>query len=138
MNTQKFEINEIIKRYNLDIAEVADVLFPSVRYRKQALERILRGEASLNTEQLYALAKHVGVLVSDFFTVSSWKASTENGTLIFNKDEYKVKINYGGAWLSVYKNNELIKQEMFTPSLTLEEFINHINNLIKNYENEQL
>lgn len=136
MTSQKFDINKIIKRYNLDVTEVADALFPSVRYRKQALERILRGEASLDTEQLYALAELAGVLVSDFFSVDSWKASTENGALTFTKNEYKVKINYDGAWLSIYKDNNLIKQEMFTPSLTLEDFITHINNLIKNYENE--
>ena len=133
---QKFEISKIIEKYNLDLDDVAKVLFPSVRYRKQALDRILRDEASINTEQLHALADFIGVLVSDLFTISSWKGSMEDNCLIFVKGMYKAKLNYNGAWLSIYKDNNLIKQEMFTANLTLEDFINHIDNLINTYENE--
>nr|DAW00973.1 MAG TPA: transcriptional regulator, HTH_3 family, Transcriptional Regulaator, Strucutral.9A [Caudoviricetes sp.] len=132
---QEFNINRVIEYYKLDVNEVAEALFPNVRYKKLALDRVLKGEAAINTEQLQALAKIAGVLTSDLFNIDSWKGSAEDGCLTFLKGEYKAKLNYNGAWLSLYKNNELIKQEMFTPNMTLDEFIKHITELTINSNN---
>lgn len=132
---QEFNINKVIEHYKLDVNEVAEALFPNVRYKKLALDRVLKGEAVINTEQLQALAKIAGVLTSDLFNIDSWKGSTEDSCLTFLKGEYKAKLNYNGAWLSLYKNNELIKQEMFTPNMTLNEFIRHITELTINSNN---
>ena len=54
---QNFNINKVIEHYKLDTEEVASTLFPHVRYQKLALDRVLKGEACLNTDQLQALAK---------------------------------------------------------------------------------
>lgn len=132
---QEFNITKVIELYKLDVNEVAEALFPNVRYKKLALDRVLKGEATINTEQLQALAKLAGVLTSDLFNIDSWKGSTEDGHLTFLKGDYKAKLNYNGAWLSLYKNNELIKQEMFTPNMTLDEFIQHITELTINTNN---
>lgn len=129
---QKFNITEVIECYKLDVNDVAEVLFPNVRYKKLALKRVLDGEATINTEQLQALADLAGVLISDLFHIDEWKGSTEDGCLTFLKGDYKVKLNYNGAWLSLYKNTELLKQEMFTPNMTLNEFISHITKLTTN------
>lgn len=133
--TQEFNITKVIELYKLDVNEVAEALFPNVRYKKLALDRVLKGEAYINTEQLQALAKLTGVLISDLFNVDNWKGSAEDGCLTFLKGDYKAKLNYNGAWLSLYKNNELIKQEMFTPNMTLDEFIQHITELAINPNN---
>ena len=38
--------------------------------------------------------------------------------------------------LSIYKNNELLEQKISNvPDMTMEEFINYIDNFIKNHEN---
>lgn len=132
---QEFNINKVIEYYKLDVNEVAEALFPTVRYKKLALDRVLKGEATINTEQLQALAKIAGVLTSDLFSIDSWKGSAEDGCLTFLKGEYKAKLNYNGAWLSLYKNNELINQEMFTPNMSLDEFIKHITELTINSNN---
>lgn len=132
---QEFNITKVIEYYKLDVNDVAEALFPNVRYKKLALDRVLKGEASINTEQLQALAKLAGVLTSDLFNIDSWKGSAEDGCLTFLKGDFKAKLNYNGVWLSLYKNNELLKQEMFTPNMTLEEFIAHITELTITYNN---
>ena len=132
---QEFNITKVIEYYKLDVNDVAEALFPNVRYKKLALDRVLKGEASINTEQLQALAKLAGVLTSDLFNIDSWKSSAEDGCLTFLKGDFKAKLNYNGVWLSLYKNNELLKQEMFTPNMTLEEFIAHITELTITYNN---
>lgn len=137
MNMEKqFDINKIIAYYKLDPQDLAKVLFPFVKYQKQALERIIRGEAELNVTQIEKLASYIGVLVTDLFSIDTWKSATEDNCLTMLKGDYKVKLNYNGVYVSIYKNNELIYQELANmPSMTINEFIDFLNNFIKNYEN---
>lgn len=133
---QRFNINNILEYYKLNPEDLAKVLFPSVKYPKQAFDRILKGEASLDTIQLERLANHLGILVTDLFSVNTWGGSSEDGCLILIKGNYKVKLNYNGVYMSIYHNNDLIYQKFSNiPAMTIAEFINYLNNFIKNYEN---
>ena len=64
---KQFNIDEIIKHYKLDAEDLSRVLFPSVKYPKQAFDRVLKGETNLDIGQIEKLASHIGVLVSDLF-----------------------------------------------------------------------
>ena len=76
------------------------------------------------------------VLVTDLFSANTWKGSSEDGCLTMLKGEYKVKLNYKGVYVSIYKNNELIHQKLSNvPDMTVNEFINYLDNFIKNHEN---
>lgn len=131
---QKFDINKVIEHYNLNVDEVAEALFPNVRYKRSALGRVLSGEATIDTEQIQKLASLAGVIVSDLFMFDDWKGSSEDGCITFIKGEYKAKLNYNGAYLTLYKGAEIIAKEITAAnSLSINSFINHINDLIKNY-----
>lgn len=133
---ESFNINSIIEHYKLNIESLAKILFPTVKYPKQAFDRILKGEASLNIIQIESLANYIGVLVSDLFSMDTWKSSTENEYLTLIKGQYKVKLNYNGAFISIYKNDVLIDQKISNiPSMTIQEFIHFLDNIIKDYEN---
>lgn len=133
---ESFNINSVVEYYKLNKEDLAKVLFPAVKYPKQALDRILKGEGNLDIVQVEKLANYIGVLVTDLFSVNTWKGSTEDECLILLKGQYKAKLNYNGVYLSVYKNNVPIVQSISNvPNMTIQEFINFLNNLIKNYEN---
>ena len=131
---QKFDINKVIERYKLDVNEVAEVLFPNIRYKQSALKRVLNNEASLDTTQIEKLANLAGIVVSDLFTFEDWKGSSEDGCIIFIKGDFKAKLNYNGVYLTLFKGTDIIAKEVTAAnSLSINSFINHINNLINNY-----
>lgn len=133
---EHFNINNVIERYKLNTEDLAKALFPTVKYPKQAFDRILKGEANLDIIQIERLADHIGVLVTDLFSIDTWKGFSEDGYLTLRKGQYKVKLNYNGVYLSIYKDNVLIEQSISNiPNMTVQEFINFLDNLIKNYEN---
>ena len=133
---EQFNIGNVIEHYKLNTEDLAKVLFPTVKYPKQAFDRVLKGEANLDITQVERLASYIGVLVTDLFSANTWKGSSEDGCLVMLKGEYKVKLNYNGVYVSIYKNNNLISQNLSNvPSMTVQEFINYIDNFIKNYEN---
>ena len=133
---QKFDINRVIERYDLNREDVAKVLFPHAKYYKFAFDRVLKGEASLNTEQLEALAKLAGVMIHDLFTFEDWKGSSEDGCVVLLKGDYKVKLNYKGVYVSLYKGTNLIHQELSLKSMSMDEFTEYINQII-NKQNQQ-
>ena len=133
---EQFNINSVIEHYKLNTEDLAKVLFPTVKYPKQAFDRVLKGETDLDIKQVETLASHIGVLVTDLFSAGTWKGSTEDDCLTMLKGDYKVKLNYNGVYLSIYKDNVLIEQKISNvPDMTIQEFINFLDNLIKNYEN---
>ena len=134
---EQFNINNVIEHYKLNTEDLAKMLFPTVKYPKQALDRILKGESNLDITQVEKLANYIGVLVTDLFSANTWKGSAaEDGCLTLLKGQYKAKLNYNGVYLSIYKDNVLIEQKISNvPDMTIQEFINFLDNLIKNYEN---
>ena len=132
---EQFNINNVIEHYKLNTEDLARVLFPTVKYPKQALDRILKGEANLDIVQVEKLANYIGVLVTDLFSTNTWKGFSEDECLTLQKGQYKAKLNYNGVYLSIYKDNVLIEQKISNvPNMTVQEFINYLDNLIKNYE----
>ena len=132
---EQFNINSVIEHYKLNTDDLAKVLFPTVKYPKQALDRILKGEANLDIAQVEKLANYIGVLVTDLFSANTWRGFSEDECLTLQKGQYKAKLNYNGVYLSIYKDNILIEQKISNvPNMTVQEFINYLDNLIKNYE----
>lgn len=133
---QQFNIGNVIEYYKLNTEDLARVLFPTVKYPKQAFDRVLKGEADLDVIQLERLANHIGVLIADLFSANTWKGLSEDGCITMLKGDYKVKLNYKGVFVSIYKNNNLIEQKISNvPDMTMREFINYLDNFIKTYEN---
>lgn len=135
MNLQ-INIEELIKRYDLSTEALAKVLFPDVKYPKLAFARLQKGETTLDIMQLSALATYIGVPATELLSEDFWKGGVEDNCLVFLRGEYKAKLNYNGAFLSLYKNNELLSQEICgTPNMSIPKFIKYLDSLIKNLEN---
>ena len=133
---KQFNINKVVEYYKLNTEDLAKVLFPTVKYPKQAFDRVLKEETDLDVRQIETLASYIGVLVTDLFSADTWKGSSEDGCLTMTKGDYKVKLNYNEVFMSIYKGDGLIKQIISNvPDMTMREFVNYIDNFIKNYEN---
>lgn len=132
---EKFNIQKIIEHYSPNTEELGRVLFPYIKYPKQAFDRVLKGEANLDSHQIELLASYLGVFVSDLFSLNDWKGSWDNDhkCLTFVKGLYRVNLNYGGSFITVYQDGKMIHQEIksHADSMSLTDFIQYINNLIK-------
>ena len=137
MTTNNFtiDVNKIIEHYNLDKDKVAEALFPNNRYKKIALDRILTGKAVIDANQINALSNMIGILPQELYMISDWKGTFENKCIVLKQNEYTAKINHNGAFLSLYKNDDLIYQEINALNISLDNLINHLDNLIKKLQN---
>ena len=125
---EKFSIKRVTEVYKPDLDELAKALFPTVTYPKLAFNRILKGEANLDSTQISILASYLGVSVSELFTVedSGWHMSscTGDSRLIFTKGDYKATLC--GQSLTILKCDERIAALTFLvnkEAMSLEDFI---------------
>ena len=135
---EKFDLNKVLEFYKPDLGAVAKVLFPHNNFPQAALRRVLTGPTTIDADQIAVLADFLGVLVGDLYTIDTdWKGSFEHGHLTFKKGKYKAILNYKGSFLSVYKGKDHINTtELVSTTITIESFINHINNIIKANNND--
>ena len=131
-----FNIIKIFEKYQISPNEVAKILFPKAKHPTMALTRILEKKAHLDVIQVEHLAKYIGVPVGDLFYIEDWQCKTNDNLLTFVKDNFKVVLNRGGYFLTVFKDNEVVEQIIANnEALTIKQFIDFINNLTLNYKN---
>lgn len=131
---EKFNVQKIIEHYGPNIEELSKVLFPHIKYPKQAFDRVIKGEANLDSVQIAQMASYLGVFVADLFAVDEWKGSWDERfrCLTFVKGLYQVNVNYCGSFITVYKDGKVIHQEIKQANdMTLADFLQYINTLIQ-------
>lgn len=132
----QFDINSIVENYNLDVDELAKVLFPDAKYPKPALSRILKGESSLSVDQLEKLAAHIGVMPSELFMLDTWKDASENGLLAFKKGRFLAKLNHGNTFLTLYEDGKVVATGLIDSCISVSDFVKYLDNLITNFNKQ--
>ena len=138
---EKFNINKIMSQYGLQEQEVANLLWPMVKYPELGFKRVLRGETYLDSAQICALANYLQVPVSELFTVeeTDWHAISKDRRTIFTKGDYKVIIGRDLFTVSIWHKNDTVYNA--TASIGVMEvgkFLNRIDEIIKDHEQELL
>lgn len=131
-----FNLNDVIQKYKLDMDDVAEAIFPNIKYKNMALIRVLKGKDFLDTAQMERLADLAGVFVHELYSYDNWKGRTENGLLVLTKGRYTVRIN-DKTLLSVYDGAKLInpEKEIINTHIKLDELLDLIDEIINNYKN---
>lgn len=126
---QEFSLQKVIDYYKLDASTAAKILFPDNMYPMHALNRVLGGKTHLNTDQLTALAKYLGVFIADLFSVESWKGTSLKGTLQFTREDYSAVYNNDGKVI-LRKGNNTIDIFLIPTGTTILELLTILNQKI--------
>lgn len=138
---QKLELQKIIDRYELDVHEVAKKLYPSAKYPKLAIDRVISGDALLNSEQVALLSAITGVPIGFLYSGGDW---TWNGTakeniLSFSTEDYTAELDTNTWTTKIYHKGSLFHDAVIhSGSVPLSEYLSTLSNLIVKYKsNEQ-
>lgn len=130
------DVKGVIKSYGLDENGVAEELFPGNKYAKSALRRVMRGDAELNASQLKRLSELAGIEVGELYNINGrWSARSSHGVVTLISRDYRVELDLK-TWVSkIFKNDNLLAEEVLSNQMvSVKEFINQIENKVKNYE----
>ena len=134
----KIRIKEIIESQGLNIKEVAKQLFPKNKYPRLALNRVMSGEAFLDSEQMSKFALIAGVEVQDLYMKSGWKQKSKGKLFTFTNGEFKAELDTENWTTKIFHNESLFHDSVITSGfVSLSEYIDSLNSIITKYtENE--
>ena len=138
---EKFNINKIMSQYGLQEQEVANLLWPMVKYPELGFKRVLRGETYLDSAQICALANYLQVPVSELFTVedTDWHAISKDKRTIFTKGEYRVILGRDLCSISIWHENDNFFNAVENIGfMEVGRFLKHIDSIIRDHEQDLL
>lgn len=129
------DLKRIIDSFDLDKTEIANELFPDIKYPSLALNRIINNEAKLDSDQLYKLAAMLDIEVGSLYN-KAWKLSSgETGKITLARDNYRAVLNTNTFELKIFLNESLVHETLFLiRNITLTELVESINNYINKLE----
>lgn len=130
-------IKQLIKKHNASTKELAAALFPDNKFPENAFRRVLRGKTALTADQAKIIADHLGVTVDELYSCSGWRGKTSGKRHTFTKGDYTAELNLETGETRVYHKETKICDTLYhCPTVTLSEFLSAVDNIIKNYSDE--
>lgn len=133
----KFNLADVIEKYNLDTKKIAVELFPENKYQMIALSRVINGEALLDTDQISKLSFLIGVPINELFQGGNWvnrpiKAS--DNIMIFENGEYRAELDRDTWITKIYHLNSIFHESVIVDgdSLPLAQYLSELDKLILN------
>lgn len=135
---QTIDLLKLIAKHKLDTNELADLLFPTNKYPRMALNRILDRTSYLDENQISKLALFIGIPISELYTNQVWKTINKKGLIIFTHDEYKAELETKTGITKLFHNDSLFHEEILHDRfIPLSEYLNKLNLLIKKFKKDE-
>ena len=140
MRTEKslIDVNDLIRRYNLNKDIIAEFLFPGNKHPYQALRRCLKGYSELTATQMQMLANYVGVGVEELYEEpTEWKATLDGGVMVYRKGDFRASVDFHKGLTSIYYGSALIKKVMYSGAMTVTEFLKMVEDTIEKVKSDE-
>lgn len=128
-------LKDFLAHHGLEPGFVARELFPDNKFPTKALDRVLKNQAYLNSEQVSRLAALARVPVSHVFNAQQWRQEMRSGQLLFYRADYRAELDQTKWTTRLFHRDSLFHIEMLhSRALTLREYLDHLDLLISQHE----
>lgn len=132
------DIGKLIKDKNLSKKEIAFQLFPDIKYPRLALNRVIKGEGLLNSDQISKLALLTGISIPDLFSQKDWKTEVNSKVYQFSSGEFIAKLDTETWITKVFHKKSLFHESVIhKKTISISEYIKELNLIITKYKNNE-
>jgi len=133
MNT--IDLGAIIKAKDLDVATVAQQLFPTNQYSRLALNRVIAGKAELDAVQMRKLASMANMTIDELYNNGGWVANSKDGIHTFTNGEFIAELNTSTWITKVWHNNSMIHESVIhAKDIPLSQYLEALNKVTLNIQ----
>jgi hypothetical protein len=136
---KKIDLKKIIEGEALEVKELAPQLFPGAKFPAMALNRIVKGDAVLNADQIAKLCIVTGLTASELYDYPNWWKGKDlkPGELALENGEFTAKLNLEKWIVTIEHKGSLFFNEVLCSKTTpLSEFIEMLNNQVLIFKNQ--
>lgn len=132
--TMTINLRELIEQRGLKTREVAEFLYPDNKYPRVALQRVLDGEALLNSEQVSRLAAWLGISTDSLYK-GGWSSEFKGETCILTNGNYRAELSIRTGETKVFHLGALFHEIILhDPAISLSQYVELLNAIIKNHQ----
>lgn len=134
MNT--IDLKKVIADNNLNKKEVAKHLFPGNSYPVLALNRVIKGDAKLDSDQISKLSLFANCTIEDLYGIK-FRPQTKDRKMFFESEDYKAELNIDTWTTKVFHKDSLFHESVIhKSSIALSDYLEQLTSIIKNHKNE--
>lgn len=132
------ELSKIVEEFKLDTDTLAKILFPDNKFPKSALDRILKDQTKLDSDQIAILADYLAINVQDLYSFRNWRGGTfKNNVLTLTRGKFKANFNIETFKTTLLFNTEVIDEIVLSSkSISLYEYVEMLDKKISEYINK--
>jgi hypothetical protein len=136
---QTLDLKRIMITANLKASYIGAHLFPDNRDPRQAVQRVARGEAFLNSEQIAKLSELLNVPIGLLFDDASWCMSVKperRNIINFRTYDYFAELNTETMETTLSRNDVLMFEKLINHDrgITLTDYLAQLTDLIIKYK----
>jgi hypothetical protein len=135
---RKIDLDRIIDAYGLNNVEVAMQLFPGNAHPGLALNRIKKGVAVLDADQISKLALMAGIPISALYAGGQWRKTFKSGIHKFTNGKFTAELSTVTFITKIFHNESLFHESLIaSPTIALSEYFEKLDlEILKFKENE--
>jgi hypothetical protein len=118
------DLDNIIREKKLGKKELAQNLFPGNKHASLALNRVIKGDGFLDSNQISLLSELTGISIGNLYTRDGWKTESKSGLMIFTSNDYRAELDTVKWSTKVFCKGSLFHEEVIhTHSISLSTYL---------------
>lgn len=130
-------LDKIIEKKKLDKKDLAQRLFPGNKYASLSLNRVIKGDGFLDSNQISLLSELTGIPINELYENNDWSSESTNGLIVFTSKDYRAELNIKSNLTKVFKNGSLFHESIIhSGSVPLSEYLDKLAEVISMHTKE--
>lgn len=107
-------IKKILEDRGVSKAQIAALVFPTVKFPQRAFSRVLTGKTELTASQAATIAEFLGVRIEDLYEPDRWlwNNSKDSEIIFLYGNNFRAEVNTQTWNTRLYYKDELIREEV--------------------------
>ena len=106
------DLDKIIKKKKLDKKELAQQLFPGHKYASLALNRVIKGDGFLDSNQISLLSELTGIKIGNLYSGNEWDLKNDKGLIVFTSGNFRAELDTNTWVTKVFDNDSLFHESV--------------------------
>jgi hypothetical protein len=112
------DVEKIIKTKKLDKKELAQQLFPGNKYASLALNRVIKGDGFLDSNQISLLSELTGIAIGNLYSGNEWDLKNNKGLAVLTSGNFRAELDTKTWVTKVFDNDSLLHESVIHSGTT--------------------
>ena len=111
-------LDKIIEKKKLDKKDLAQRLFPGNKYASLSLNRVIKGDGFLDSNQISLLSELTGIAIGNLYSGNEWDLKNNKGLTVLTSGNFRAELDTKTWVTKVFDNDSLFHESVIHSGTT--------------------